>query len=511
MHPTLREAGWGNTTRHEPRAAPVRPLRRWSALRWPLVLVWSIVAAAVWVFWGTLEAQAAQTTAVGSAQVVASDVRIQQHPDGDPSRLRVAVELSAPVAHKIFTLPNPPRLVVDLTNVRLKKHFVWPTYVTPVEGIRSGVRNGSDLRLVFDLAAAAKVDSLAFLKGDDDRHRLVVDAGPVGGVTASRPGASGASAVKVAAAAKPAASALQPAKTKSQTNGAAVIKHRRKVVVVIDPGHGGKDVGAVGRNGTYEKDVVLAISKYLKAQIDEQPGMRALLTRSDDRFIPLRKRMASARAKGADVFVSVHADAFKDARAHGSSVYILSQGGASSEAARWLAERENAADLVGGVTLSDKDPYLKMTLLDLSQTATSSASSKLARELLSQLNDVGHVKRNKVERAGFVVLKSPDIPSVLVETAFISNAQDEKRLRSPKHQRKLATAIAKGIVAHVKRYPPQRTIMAAREHLIVRGDTLSGIASRYGVPVSELRAANDMEGSLLRTGDKLRIPLESDG
>ena len=287
----------------------------------------------------------------------------------------------------------------------------------------------------------------------------------------------------------------------------------RDVVVAIDAGHGGKDPGAIGRRGTREKDIVLSISKRLKNLIDQEPGMKAVMVRNRDIFIPLRSRIRRASELNADVFLSIHADAAVNRRAKGSSVYVLSQGGASSEAARILAKRENESDKIGGVSLEDKDDVLKSVLVDLSQTATIDASIDLAEDILGELSKVGNVLRDEVEQAGFAVLKSPDIPSVLIETAFISNPAEEKRLKTAGHQQKLALAILKGLRKYSKDHVPAGVIMAntpppapLTTYTIKRGDTLSGIAVRYKVSLNDLRKANGLSSDVLRVGQVLTIP-----
>ena len=287
----------------------------------------------------------------------------------------------------------------------------------------------------------------------------------------------------------------------------------RDVVVAIDAGHGGKDPGATGRGGTREKDIVLSISKRLKKLIDNEPGMRAFMIRSGDTFVPLRGRIEKASKQNADIFVSIHADAAVNRRAKGSSVYVLSQNGATSEAARILAKRENESDKIGGVSLENKDDVLKSVLVDLSQTATIDASIDLAEDILKELGQVGNILRDKVEQAGFAVLKSPDIPSVLVETAFISNPQEEKRLKTAEHQQKLATAILKGLRRYTKDHAPPNAILANVQnsssqatYTIKRGDTLSGIAIRYQVSLVDLRKVNGLRSDMLRVGQVLTIP-----
>jgi N-acetylmuramoyl-L-alanine amidase len=228
----------------------------------------------------------------------------------------------------------------------------------------------------------------------------------------------------------------------------------RDLIIAVDAGHGGEDPGAIGHNGTREKDVVLAIARALAGQLDSEAGMHAFLTRDADYFVPLRDRMRRARAHSADLFVSIHADSIRDPTVDGSSVYILSQRGASSEAARWLAERENASDLIGGVSLEDKGDVLASVLLDVSQSAAKRASILAAEHVLKRLNQVGEVRKPVVQEAGFMVLKSPDIPSMLVETAYISNPQEEMRLRGAAHQQQIASAIHEGVRAYFYSDPP---------------------------------------------------------
>ncbi|MBI5461256.1 MAG: N-acetylmuramoyl-L-alanine amidase [Gammaproteobacteria bacterium] len=237
----------------------------------------------------------------------------------------------------------------------------------------------------------------------------------------------------------------------------------RELIVAIDAGHGGKDVGARGPSGTHEKDVVLAIARKLAALVGKEPGMRPVLVRDGDYFIHLRDRMKKARTQRADLFVSIHADAFSDHRARGSSVFVVSERGATSEMARILADQENAADLVGGVSLSDKDELLKSVLLDLSKSASIEASMSVADNVLGELKQIGNVHKSRVQQAGFMVLKSPDVPSILVETAFISNPAEERQLRDARHQQRLAQAILKGIRAYFRENPPPGTVMASRE------------------------------------------------
>lgn len=293
-------------------------------------------------------------------------------------------------------------------------------------------------------------------------------------------------------------------------DAAEVTARPRDLIIAIDAGHGGKDPGARGRHGTREKDVVLAIARKLARLIEREPGMKPVLIRDGDYFLRLRERIRRAHDHRADLFISIHADAFNDTRVHGSSVYVLSRRGASSEMARLLARHENTADLVGGVSLDDKDDLLKTVLLDLSQSASIEASTEVADKVLRELRRVGKVHKRSVQKAGFVVLKSPDIPSILVETAFISNPREERKLRDPRHQERMARAILAGVRGYFEQNPPPGTLIAARvreqRHVIRPGDTLSGIARRYDVSLRELKVANGLDSDRLRVGDVLRIP-----
>jgi len=291
----------------------------------------------------------------------------------------------------------------------------------------------------------------------------------------------------------------------------------RDIVIAIDAGHGGEDSGAMGGNGTYEKDVVLDIAKNLKKQLDQEGGMRGILVRKSDYYVSLRKRMEIAREHHADFFVSIHADAFPDPSARGSSVYVLSNKGASSEAAFWLAERENQADLVGGVSLDDKDDVLASVLLDLSQAVSRQVSHEVAQMTVRNLRKAGTVHFSEVQKAEFAVLKSPDIPSMLVEVAFISNPMEEKKLHDQTQQEAFAEAILAGIRHYFHRAPPPGSWLAMRhkpksrgqEHVIVAGDTLSEIAQRYQVSLSRLKDLNQLGQNDIRTGQVLKIPADS--
>jgi N-acetylmuramoyl-L-alanine amidase len=283
-----------------------------------------------------------------------------------------------------------------------------------VRQVRFGTRDDGSLRVVLDINGDVQSKSFAVAPNESYGHRLVIDLAPAG----------------------------EPAPVRIEHAPQA---EARDLVIAVDAGHGGDDPGAIGRGGTREKDVALSIARALAQRIDREPGMNAVLVRDGDYYVAHRDRMRKAREKRADLFVSIHADAIRDRTISGSSVYILSPRGASDEAARWLAERENASDLIGGVSLDDKDNVLASVLLDLSQTASISASMTAAERVLLELDRVGVVRKAAVQQAGFLVLKSPDIPSMLIETAYISNPAEEKRLKDRRHQEKLAHAIHGGI------------------------------------------------------------------
>ena len=425
---------------------------------------------------------------VRAAAVSVENIRTWPAPD----HTRVVLDIDRPVEHALFVLRNPDRVVVDLRDARLLKGVPG---ARPEDRLLARIRAaqrkpkssaGGVLRVVLDLKQRARPRSFLLKPNRKYGHRLVIDIYPTGGAAERK------TVRKRAADAGPGT--------------------RRDVVVAIDAGHGGEDPGAVTRSGLREKDVVLAIAHALGRRIDRSPGMKAVLVRSGDYYIGLRRRTEIARRHGADLFVSIHADSFRDPGVSGSSVYVLSRRGASSEAARWLAQRENSSDFVGGVSIDDKDDVLASVLVDLQQTATLSASSELGDRVLESLGRVGDRHKRRIERAGFLVLKSLDIPSILIETGFLTNPSDAKRLSSPKHQEKVARAILDGILRHFDRNPPPGTALAAaRRHTIARGETLSEIAVRYRVSVDRLRAANRIDGNTIRVGDVLRIPGRSDG
>lgn len=401
-----------------------------------------------------------------------------------PERARLVFDISAPLEHRVFTLANPHRVVVDLAGATLAKPLEQPAADDrSLQRIRSAVRKKGDLRIVLDLKAKMRPKTFLLRPGNGHGHRLVLDLYPGDGAVA------GTSAVK----------RVEPAPV------------LRDVVIAIDAGHGGVDPGAIGPRGTREKDVVFEIARELERAIAAERGMRPVLTRTGDYFLSLRKRIERARQHQADFFISIHADAFRDRRVRGASVYALSQRGATSEAARWLAKRENASDLIGGVSLEDKDNLLASVLLDLSQTATIEASLGAGEYMLKGLGRLGKLHKTRVQQAGFVVLKSPDIPSLLVETGFISNPSEEERLMQSRHRLAIARALVDGLRRYFGEHPPPGTILAARKHVITRGETLSEVAQHYKVSVDLLRATNDLKSDRIRVGQELRIPVASEG
>ena len=410
-----------------------------------------------------------------------------------PDHTRVVFDTSGSATHNIFSLKNPDRLVIDVTSARVAKSLDTKQVSGGiVKGVRAAQKKKDTLRIVLDLKQAARPQTLSLKPNDQYGHRLVIDlydADGTGNKTVSR------------TASQTVSQTARPVQVKAAAPTAA-----RDLVIAIDAGHGGEDPGAIGRRGTREKTVVLDIARQLAELIRKEPGMRPVLIREGDYYIGLRQRMDKARKHNADLFISIHADAFRDHRARGSSVFVLSRRGASSEMARWIAAKENAADLAGGVSLDDKDDVLASVLLDLSQSASIAASHEVASNMLGELKRLGKTHKSDVQRAGFVVLKSPDIPSILVETAFISNPDEENKLRSKQHQAKLARAMLSGVRDYFDNHPPPGTLRVARKHTIKRGDTLSDIAAAYQVSLNSLRGFNSLKSDTLRVGDTLRIP-----
>lgn len=375
---------------------------------------------------------------------------------------RVTLEDKAPLKYSHLMLRNPDRLVVDLEGVEFDSVLAsLPGKIADsdpyIKLIRAGRYKPGVVRIVVELKTEVLPQVFTLPPVADYGYRLVLDLYPLEAVDPlaalldkQPPPAPAAAPPEPAADAKP-----SPAQTPKP-------EVARLVTIAVDPGHGGEDPGARGRHGAHEKDVTLAIARRLKAKLDAEPNMRAFLTRDGDYFIRLDRRVDKAQRAHADLFVSIHADAFVKSTARGSSVFVLSQHGATSKAARLLAQKENSADLIGGVNLDGKDVYLKRTLIDLSQTATINDSMKVGRAVLGELGDINDLHRGRVEQAGFAVLKAPDIPSILVETAFISNPEEERRLTDVAYQDRLAEAILRGIRAYFAKNPPLAKSKLAR-------------------------------------------------
>jgi len=473
---------------------------------------------------------------------------------------RLVFDLSGPARYSVSEMHDPERLVIDVQQGQLRAplHNV-DLGGTQVQRIRSGRYGPGQLRIVLDLHGKGQQKNFLLGPGSGQGNRLVVDVyGPVPRqqpapvVAPHKPAAPSAPSSVASVAAEPRAAVVQPARsatvaaaaapdtakadTGDKTGSAAKLAEPgksgepapppraplppaplrgRNILVAVDAGHGGEDPGAIGPEEVREKDVVLAIARELEKRINAQPGYRATMVRRGDYFVPLYKRRDLARQTGADLFVSIHADAFTHARARGSSVYALSQRGATSVSAAFLAQRENGADLIGGVDLGAKDQVLAGVLTDLSMTASLDASLGVGSRVLDSLGRITHLHKERVEQAGFAVLKSPDMPSILVETGFISNPLEAERLGNAAYQRTLAGAIFGGVSNYFLSNPPPETIVALAvragatpsEYVIARGDTLAGIAERYRVSVSDIVRTNGLGGrNDIRAGQTIVIP-----
>jgi N-acetylmuramoyl-L-alanine amidase len=455
-------------------------LMRLALLALVAVFISQFVLAAV-----RADEDAAARKRAGTGQERLSSVRIWPAPD----YTRVTLESPGPLRHSIAQVKDPERLVLDLEELELEnvqREIAGKLKADDphIGAIRVGQFKPGVVRIVFDLKAEVEPQLFSLKPVGDYRHRLVLDLHPTvppdpimallqrqaaqpdppadDAPSGSRPPA-GLALPLSGAAAKEATrpnSAKPPAASRRADPPGAV---KRLLTIAIDAGHGGEDPGAIGRKGSYEKNVTLMIARRLKAVVDAEDGMRGVLIRDGDYFVPLHQRVEKARRVKADLFVSIHADAFIKPHARGSSVFALSETGATSAAARWLAKRENDADLIGGVNLAVKDRHLARTLLDLSQTATIQDSLKLAREVLGELGGINTLHKPHVEQAGFAVLRAPDIPSILVETAFISNPEEEQKLNNERYQQKMAHAILRGIKRYFeKNPPPARPVVAGQ-------------------------------------------------
>lgn len=412
-------------------------------------------------------------------------VRIHQSPE----KTRIVFDLGDFVEHRLFSLQDPTRLVVDIDNARIKTNLARVDLKqSPIENIRSSIRNSTDVRVVFDLREIVKPRSFVLKPIMQYGDRLVIDL-----YTDDQQGTT-----------------LREEDLFQQ--------QMRDVVIAIDAGHGGEDPGAIGHGRVLEKDVVFAISSMIDEYFKEEPGFRGLMIREGDYYIELRRRTRIAHDNFADIFLSVHADAFTSSKVNGASVYALSDTGATSETARILAEKENTADLiggVGGVSLHDKDDLLVEVLLDLVTTESLSVSLDMGEKVLGQIGQVNKLHKPRVEQAGFVVLKSPEIPSLLIETGFISNPSEARKLASHRHQKRMASAIFNGVRQYMASNPPPGTFLAWRKqnggnqlitYVIESGDTLSGIAGKYRVSFKSLKKINGLRSDKIRIGQVLKIP-----
>lgn len=430
-----------------------------------------------------------------------------------PESTRLVLELSKSVDYRVMTLPNPDRLVIDINNITKRSQVFGKLNLSksPLKGIRTARRNGNDLRVVLDLTEKVETKSFLLKANKKYNERLVFDL-----ISETKKKQSKTTLDK-------------------KIDSLSIHSSKRDIIVVIDPGHGGEDPGAIGPNGIREKKVVLAVSKALKKKINAKKGYKAILTRESDYYIGLRERTRLARKFNADLLVSIHADAFRKPQAKGASVYAVSTRGATSEMARWLAKKENSADLIGGIdglSLEDKDDVLAGVLLDLSSTASLTASLSVGSQVLSSMGRLAHLHKKTVQQAGFVVLKSPDIPSILVETGFISNPYEAKRLKSGTYQKQLAETIHKGVVRYFEKVPPPGTLVAwlkkskrqqaykgltprlqkimaghqYKKYTVKRGDTLSLIAAQNRLSLKEIKLLNGLSSDRLRIGQGLKLP-----
>ena len=418
--------------------------------------------------------------ASASQKLELRDVRLWRAPD----HTRIVFDLSAAPNHTLIQLKSPDRIVIDIADAALTADLKAVSVTdTPIKRIRHGIRKGDDLRIVLDMESGVKPRSFVLKANEQRGDRLVLDLYDSGDTVS------------------------KPSVKKSVASSA-----RRDIVIAIDAGHGGEDPGASGPGGVREKDVVLAIAKEIHALFKRERGFKPVLIRSGDYYVGLRKRREIAYKIQADLLVSIHADAFKSPKAKGTSVYALSARGASSSFAKFLAERENAADLVGGVSLADKDDLLAQVLYDMSMSHTLDASLGLGGRVLGRMDHISKLHRQQVEQASFAVLKSPDIPSILVETGFISNPEEAHQLSTRNYQRKMGRAIHDGVKSWFVEHPPADTLLAwqkqsrRQEYVIARGETLSEIAVRFNVTVASLRARNSLSSSTIQVGQKIIIP-----
>ncbi len=423
---------------------------------------------------------AAASTATLAATL--ETVRMHEAPD----YTRVVLDVSSDVRYDLFTLDNPRRVVIDLADTRPDAGFnpeVVAVARKRVKGVRGSAR-GADYRLVLDVTGAPTPKAFKLAPVAPYGHRLVVD--------------------------------LHSTTAEKRPSFVRKPEGKRDVIIAIDAGHGGEDPGAVGPGRVREKDVVMNIARRLEQRLNQVEGYRPVMIRTGDYYLAHRKRTERARDLQANLFVSIHADAFKSPEVDGASVYTLSDRGASSETARWLAESENASDMIGGVAeevvSGDQEDYLLQTILEVSMDANRSASIEVGEDVLGHMGRITDLHKKRVEQAGFLVLKSPDMPSILVETGFISNPAEARKLSSTAFQDKMADAIFEGIRTYMSRRAPEGTLLAwqreqgGQRYTIARGDTLSGIAVRYGTSARRIKEVNGLRGDQIRVGQVITIP-----
>ncbi len=412
-----------------------------------------------------------------------------------PEYTRFVFDLSEQVEHQVFSLENPRRVVIDLTDASITTDFAGLDLSgTPVTNIRFATRNSDDTRVVLDLSAAVQARSFHLAENEQYGDRLVVDLYDTQSNITAEP--------------------VVRASADDIANG------KRDIVVAISAGHGGEDPGAIGVDRIQEKRVVLAIAREIEKILSQTPGYKPVMIRDGDYYVDLRGRTKIAHDNNADFFIAIHADAFSSSNARGATVYALSQRGATSEQARRMAEKENGADLIGGVgsvSLSDKDAVLASVLLDLSMTASIASSLEAGDKIISSLGTVTRMRRTNVEQAAFVVLKQADIPSLLIEAGYITNPTDARNLNSKSFQSSFATAVVQGITSYFYDNPPRGSFVSwhknnggsqlgSGSYIVARGDNLSEIADRFNISLSSLKSANSISGSTIHVGQELTIP-----
>jgi len=409
-----------------------------------------------------------------------------------PDNTRLVFDLSGSTEYKVFALHNPERIVIDLNSTMLKANFEdLMLSDSGITNIRHAIKDTSNLRVVLDLNSPMQMKSFLLTPNQKYGHRLVLD------LFTSK------------------SQNTQTVTSPQTSTTTKVAKGDRALIIAIDAGHGGEDPGALGPTKTKEKHIVFAIAKELHAQLKKEPGFSPTLIRTGDYYISLQGRITKARQQKADLFISIHADAFTNPAARGASVYALSQSGATSATARYLADSENATDIIGGVggiSLENKDDILRSVLVGMSMEYSMSASLEVGQEIIKPLGKVARLHKSTVEQAAFAVLKSPDIPSILVETGFISNPTEEKNLGSRAYRQKLAKAMASGIKNYFATNPIPGTWYAQHKstefitHKVATGDTLSEIAARYRISIAQIRAINGLTSNNIRIGQLLKIP-----